>query len=79
MASRNELLAKLMEDPYTSTVARRLFDIDGVIPTEAFLRELVALDLGPDDERHVERLVRSLGTVVDAHREIIDALKRARG
>jgi hypothetical protein len=75
-ASREELLQHLMADPYTATVVRRLFDVEGVVPTQAFLRDLVALDLKAEDEPRVERLVRTLGTVVDPHREIIEALRR---
>ncbi len=77
-ASRNELMAHLMNDPYTSTVARRLFGIEGVVPTQAFLRELVALDLRASDEPRVARVVASLGTVVNAHVEVIEALRRAK-
>jgi hypothetical protein len=77
-ASREELLRHLTGDPYASTVVRRLFGIPGVIPTQAFLRALVELDLRPADEPHVDRLVRSLGSVVNAHVEIIEALRRAR-
>ena len=76
-ASRQELMQHLMNDPYTATVARRLFGVEGVIPTPAFLRELVALDLRADDEPHVARVVASLGKVADAHREIIEPLRRA--
>jgi len=65
-----------MDDPYTATVARRIFDVEGVIPTEAFLRDLVALDLKEEDEPHVARVVATLGTVSDAHREIIEPLRR---
>lgn len=75
-ASRQELVQHLMDDPYTATVARRLFGVEGVIATQAFLRELVALDLRPEDEPHVARVVASLGTVADAHREIIEPLLR---
>ena len=75
-ASREELVRRLMDDPYTATVARRLFGIEGVIATPAFLRELVALDLRAEDEPRVARVVATLGTVADAHREIIEPLRR---
>jgi hypothetical protein len=75
-ASRQDLMVHLMDDPYTATVAHRLFGIEGVIPTEAFLRELVALDLRAEHEPHVARVVATLGTVADAHREIIEPLRR---
>ncbi len=65
-----------MDDAYTATVARRLFGVEGVIPTQAFLRELVALDLREEDEAKVARVVATLGTVADAHREIIEPLRR---
>jgi hypothetical protein len=65
-----------MDDPYTATVARRLFGVEGVIPTHAFLRELVALDLRAEDEEKIARVVATLGTVADAHREIIEPLRR---
>ena len=76
-ASRQELIQCLMDDPYTATVARRIFGVEGVIATPAFLRELVALDLRAEDEPHVARVVASLGKVADAHREIIEPLRRA--
>jgi len=75
-ASRSDLLELLMDDPYTATVARRIFGIEGVIPTEAFLRHLVALDLRAEDEPKVARVVATLGKVADAHREIIEPLRR---
>jgi hypothetical protein len=75
-ATRQELMQRLMDDPYTATVARRLFGIEGVIPTQAFLRDLVALDLRAEDEPRVARIVATLGTVADAHREIIEPLRR---
>lgn len=75
-ASRQELMQRLVDDPYTATVARRLFGVEGVLPTQAFLRDLVALDLRAEDEPHVAHLVLTLGTVVDAHREIIEPLRR---
>jgi hypothetical protein len=77
-ASREALMQRLMEDPYTATVARRLFGVEGVIPTQAFLRDLVALDLRAEDEPRVARLVASLGTVNDPHREIIERLRVSR-
>ena len=75
-ASRQELMQRLIDDPYTATVARRIFGIEGVIPTQAFLRDLVALDLRFEDEPKVARLIATLGKVADAHREIIEPLRR---
>jgi hypothetical protein len=65
-----------MDDPYTASVARRVFGVEGVIPTQASLRELVALELRAEDEDKVRRVIATLGTVADAHREIIEPLRR---
>ena len=77
-ATRDELLAHLMSDPYVSTVVRRLWGIPGVVPTHAFVRAFVDLDLVPADEPNVARLVATINTVGDAHAEIIEKLRRMR-